>query len=97
MFARDLHDVLEARNLTDIFDVVFVSDHGMTDTSDPEWIYVDDILGDGFSMIEHEDGASPSPVTPHVALSLTLVAQAGRPWGCASSPRPTPRSTCACF
>ncbi|KAI0736319.1 Phosphodiest-domain-containing protein [Fomitopsis betulina] len=56
VFARDLHDVLEARNLTDIFDVVFVSDHGMTDTSDPEWIYVDDILGDGFSMIEHEDG-----------------------------------------
>ncbi|KAH9841758.1 Phosphodiest-domain-containing protein [Rhodofomes roseus] len=56
VFARDLHDALEARNLTDIFDVVFVSDHGMTDTSDPEWIYIDDILGDGFGMIDHEDG-----------------------------------------
>ncbi|KZT67252.1 nucleotide pyrophosphatase [Daedalea quercina L-15889] len=55
-FAKDLHDALEARNLTEIFDVVFVSDHGMTDTSDPEWIHVDDILGDGFSMIEHDDG-----------------------------------------
>ncbi|PCH39896.1 Phosphodiest-domain-containing protein [Wolfiporia cocos MD-104 SS10] len=56
VFAKDLHDGLEARNLTDIVDIVFVSDHGMTDTSDPEWIYVDDILGEGFSLIEHEDG-----------------------------------------
>lgn len=56
VFARDLHDGLEARNLTDIVDIVFVSDHGMTDTSRPELIYVDDILGDGFQAIEHEDG-----------------------------------------
>ncbi|CCL98853.1 uncharacterized protein FIBRA_00859 [Fibroporia radiculosa] len=56
VFARDLHDGLEARNLTDIVDIVFVSDHGMTDTSSPELIYVDDILGDGFQAIEHEDG-----------------------------------------
>ena len=69
VFARDLHDVLEARNLTDIFDVVFVSDHGMTDTSDPEWIYVDDIIGEGFNMIEHEDGASP--LLYYVPPSLT--------------------------
>ncbi|TCD70791.1 hypothetical protein EIP91_001822 [Steccherinum ochraceum] len=55
-FAKDLHDSLEARNLTDIVDIVFVSDHGMTDTSHPEWIYIDDILGDGFEKIEHEDG-----------------------------------------
>ena len=44
------------RNLTDIVDVVFVSDHGMTDTSHPEWIYMDDILGDGFKALEHVDG-----------------------------------------
>lgn len=44
------------RNLTDIVDVVFVSDHGMTDTSHPEHIYIDDILGDGYDAIEHEDG-----------------------------------------
>ncbi|KAL6308356.1 Phosphodiest-domain-containing protein [Sparassis latifolia] len=56
VFAKDLHSVLEARNLTDIVDIVFVSDHGMTDTSNPEHIYIDDILGEGFSMIEHEDG-----------------------------------------
>ncbi|CAL1712403.1 unnamed protein product [Somion occarium] len=55
-FAKDIHDSLEARNLTDIVDIVFVSDHGMTDTSSPEWIYIDDILGDGYGLIEHEDG-----------------------------------------
>ncbi|KAH9889967.1 Phosphodiest-domain-containing protein [Cubamyces lactineus] len=56
VFAKDLHDAIEARNLTDIFDIVFVSDHGMTDMSHPELIYVDDILGEGFNHIEHEDG-----------------------------------------
>ncbi|EIW59386.1 Phosphodiest-domain-containing protein [Trametes versicolor FP-101664 SS1] len=56
VFARDLHDAIEARNLTDIFDIVFVSDHGMTDMSHPELVYVDDILGEGFERIEHEDG-----------------------------------------
>ncbi|KIP08617.1 hypothetical protein PHLGIDRAFT_104115 [Phlebiopsis gigantea 11061_1 CR5-6] len=55
-FAKDIHDSLEARNLTDIVDVVFVSDHGMTDTSHPEWLYIDDILGDGFKALEHVDG-----------------------------------------
>ncbi|KAJ7486159.1 alkaline-phosphatase-like protein [Mycena galericulata] len=57
VFARDLHTALKVRNLTDIVDVVFVSDHGMTDTSHPELIYMDDILGeDGYKSIEHEDG-----------------------------------------
>lgn len=57
IFAKDLHTGLQARNLTDIVDIVFVSDHGMTDTSHPELIFMDDILGsDGLKMIEHEDG-----------------------------------------
>lgn len=74
VFAKDIHDSLAARNLTDIVDVVFVSDHGMTDTSHPELIYVDDILGDGFKMIEHEDGLfnfSPPPL-PRVPLIQVL-------------------------
>jgi hypothetical protein len=37
----------------------------MTDTSHPELIYMDDILGDGFNKIEHEDGISLP--TPHYA------------------------------
>ncbi|OSD07488.1 Phosphodiest-domain-containing protein [Trametes coccinea BRFM310] len=56
VFAKDLHDAIEARNLTDIFDIVFVSDHGMTDMSHPELVYVDDILQEGFNRIVHEDG-----------------------------------------
>ncbi|KAF8895602.1 Phosphodiest-domain-containing protein [Infundibulicybe gibba] len=56
-FAKDLHTELKARNLTDIVDIVFVSDHGMTDTSHLDAVYMDDILGeDGIKMVEHEDG-----------------------------------------
>ena len=48
-----------ARNLTDIVDVAFVSDHGMTDTSHPELLYIDDILGEeGWQAVEHEDGGT---------------------------------------
>lgn len=47
VFARDLHNSLLSRNLSQIVDVIFVSDHGMADTSEVEWIYLDgdDILG----------------------------------------------------
>ncbi len=62
-FARDIHESLEARNLTDIVDVVFVSDHGMTDTSHPEHIYMDDILGEAFHEIDHIDGTSVHKIT----------------------------------
>ncbi|KAJ3553887.1 hypothetical protein NM688_g3383 [Phlebia brevispora] len=55
-FARDLHESLIARNLADIVDIVFVSDHGMTDTSRPEHVYMDDILGEGYEMMDHVDG-----------------------------------------
>ncbi|KAI0270021.1 Phosphodiest-domain-containing protein [Gloeopeniophorella convolvens] len=56
-FAKDLHESLIARNLSEIVDVVFVSDHGMTDTSHPELVYIDDILGeDGWHSVKHEDG-----------------------------------------
>ena len=56
-FARQVHDVIVQRNLTDIVDVIFVSDHGMTDASNVRLVYLDDILGnDGVNAIEHEDG-----------------------------------------
>jgi len=56
-FARQVHDVIVQRNLTDIIDVIFVSDHGMTDTSNAQPVFLDDILGDdGMNAIEHEDG-----------------------------------------
>ncbi|TDL22192.1 Phosphodiest-domain-containing protein [Rickenella mellea] len=57
LFAKNLHNSLAQRNLSDIVDIVFVSDHGMTDTSHPELVYMDDILGEeGLAAIEHEDG-----------------------------------------
>ena len=57
LFAKNLRDALEARNLTEIVDIVFVSDHGMADTSNPEWVYIDDYLGkQALDFIEHEDG-----------------------------------------
>ncbi|KAN0087493.1 Alkaline-phosphatase-like, core domain containing protein [Tylopilus felleus] len=58
VFARDLHHSLLARNLSQIVDVIFVSDHGMADTSEVEWIYLDgdDILGDTWNNVTHHDG-----------------------------------------
>jgi len=52
-----LHTALKHRNLSHIVDIIFVSDHGMADTSHPELVYIDDILGeDGYSQIQHNDG-----------------------------------------
>lgn len=50
VFARDLHDSLLSRNLSQIVDVIFVSDHGMADTHQVEWTYLDedDVLGTFF-------------------------------------------------
>lgn len=57
VFAKDLHTALKARNLTEIVDIIFVSDHGMADTSHPEWVYIDDYLDErAIDLIEHEDG-----------------------------------------
>jgi len=57
LFAKDLHKALNTRNLTEIVDIVFVSDHGMADTSHPEWVYIDDYLDkQALDLIDHEDG-----------------------------------------
>ncbi|OXG20938.1 type I phosphodiesterase/nucleotide pyrophosphatase family protein [Cryptococcus neoformans Tu401-1] len=48
---------LEERNLNGVVDLLIVSDHGMTSTSNERIIYLDDILGeDGVEAIEHKDG-----------------------------------------
>ena len=48
---------MKVRNLAEIVDIVFVSDHGMADTSDPKWVYIDDYLGkEALNFIEHQDG-----------------------------------------
>ncbi|KAL4081232.1 alkaline-phosphatase-like protein [Scleroderma citrinum] len=67
VFAHSLHHEILARNLSDIADVIFVSDHGMADTSEVDWIHVDDpsILGSAdpddvggptWQVVTHADG-----------------------------------------
>ncbi|KAJ7130881.1 alkaline-phosphatase-like protein [Mycena filopes] len=90
VFARDLHNELKQRNLTDIVDIVFVSDHGMTDTSHLESIYMDDIISEeGYESIEHEDGwpamglrfSSTANVSHYLQLLETAAAASGGTFG----------------
>lgn len=56
-FAKRVFDGLAQRNLTDIVDVIFVSDHGMTDTHNERLVFLDDILGkEGFEGIASQEG-----------------------------------------
>ncbi|KAK4052450.1 hypothetical protein OIV83_002252 [Microbotryomycetes sp. JL201] len=57
LFARDVFVMLQQRNLTDIVDVIFVSDHGMTSTANERLVFLDDILGkEGFEGIATNEG-----------------------------------------
>ena len=49
-------DGLEERNLTDIVNLIVLSDHGMAATSNDRLIYLDELLGDDFKSLEHRDG-----------------------------------------
>ncbi|KAL7420741.1 hypothetical protein Q5752_004692 [Cryptotrichosporon argae] len=56
-FVGSILRAIDARNASDIVDVVIVSDHGMASTHNERLIYLDDILGDdGIAAIEHRDG-----------------------------------------
>ena len=56
-FIAAFHAEMDRRNLGDIIDLIVVSDHGMTSTSDERVIYLDDNLGeDGWDAIEHKEG-----------------------------------------
>ncbi|KAK4700203.1 hypothetical protein P7C70_g6048, partial [Phenoliferia sp. Uapishka_3] len=68
-FAKDIWATLAARNLTDVVDVIFVSDHGMTDTHNERLVFLDDILGEeGFKGIQSNEGW-PSAVCSLFILS----------------------------
>lgn len=55
--AKAIHVSLRERNLAHIVDVIFVSDHGMTDTSNNRVVYLDDVMGeDHVAQIVHEEG-----------------------------------------
>lgn len=56
-FAKSIHTSLRERNLSNIVDVIFVSDHGMTNTSNSRLVYLDDVMGEEYvAQIEHEEG-----------------------------------------
>lgn len=48
------------RNLTHIVDIIYVSDHGMAETSSQRIVYLDEIIGEqGVNDILYEDGVLP--------------------------------------
>ncbi|BEJ13240.1 hypothetical protein CspHIS471_0304140 [Cutaneotrichosporon sp. HIS471] len=55
-FVGALRAALLQRNLSDIVDLVVVSDHGMAATSVERLIFLDDLLGEGFNDLEYRDG-----------------------------------------
>ncbi|KAA1098394.1 hypothetical protein PGT21_034593 [Puccinia graminis f. sp. tritici] len=56
-FVGALYDSLQARNLSEIIDVVMVGDHGMMATSDQRIVYLDQVLGHTyFNQIQFQDG-----------------------------------------
>lgn len=56
-FAGALHQSLITRNLSEIVDLIYVSDHGMSTTSNSRIIYLDEILGKKtFEQIFSQDG-----------------------------------------
>ncbi|GEM10469.1 type I phosphodiesterase/nucleotide pyrophosphatase/phosphate transferase family protein [Rhodotorula toruloides] len=56
-FVREVMEEVDRRNVTDVVDVVVVSDHGMAATSNKRLIFLDDILGpSGFASISHNEG-----------------------------------------
>ena len=68
-FAKELMLQLDARHLHDVIDVIFVSDHGMTATSDTRVVYLDELLGEeGFKGILHKVGWPSCGLTfqPHI-------------------------------
>lgn len=69
-----LHELLaglEARNLTDIINIVVVSDHGMASTSRDRLIYLDDLVDP--ALIEHTDGWPLFGLRPYAQHNVTEI------------------------
>lgn len=64
---------LDQRNLTELINIVIVSDHGMASTSNDRLIYLDDIID--MSQIEHTDGWPLYGLRPYPHINLTALHQ----------------------
>ncbi|KAI5796505.1 alkaline-phosphatase-like protein [Geopyxis carbonaria] len=62
---------LEARNLTELVNIVVVSDHGMASTSNSRLIYLEDLLDP--SLIAHTDGWPLYGLRPRPSANLTAL------------------------
>lgn len=52
-FSKALDSILAERNLQNIANVIYVSDHGMAETANEKVVFLEDILGeDGMAAIE---------------------------------------------
>ena len=67
----DLSRGLEARNLTNIVNVVVVSDHGMATTSTSRLIQLDDIID--MSLVEHTDGWPLYGLRPNLDTDIDVL------------------------
>lgn len=55
--ARLIHDEIAKRRLEDSVDVLFVSDHGMAETSNDRLVFLDDLLGtEDFAAVSSQEG-----------------------------------------
>ncbi|PWN52014.1 Phosphodiest-domain-containing protein [Violaceomyces palustris] len=64
-FISDLLDDLERRRAQDLIDIVIVSDHGMTETSNDQLVFLDRILGDEtFAKLGYRDGWPSAGLRP---------------------------------
>ncbi|GAA5823294.1 hypothetical protein JCM11251_007556 [Rhodosporidiobolus azoricus] len=77
-FIKGLFDEVERRNLTEVVEVVVVSDHGMADSDNSKLIYLDDLLSpELFAQIDRNEGwpnagLRPLPGLPHQPLLSAL-------------------------
>ncbi|GAA6004031.1 hypothetical protein JCM10207_006523 [Rhodosporidiobolus poonsookiae] len=85
-FVREVFEAVDQRNLSEIVDVVVVSDHGMADVGTDDLIFLDDILSPTeFASITHNEGWPSAglrlaPGTDDQAL-LAKLRQAGKDKG----------------
>lgn len=68
MMADILHGLVQ-RNLSEIINIVVVSDHGMASTDNERLIYIDDIID--MSLIEHNDGWPLIGLRPYPHANIT--------------------------
>lgn len=67
-FVALMIQLLEARNLTDIVNLVVISDHGMAPTSKDRLLFLDDVVN--MTKIEHVDGWPLFGLRPHEEYSV---------------------------